>query len=70
MSGPTDDRADSHRALRKRSEYCVEQILKHGGRKRYFEKMESELTSMREAVNAMLKGLSERYAIRDEDESQ
>jgi len=47
----------------------VEQIKKHGGLKPYFEKMEADLTDMRENVNAMLKDLSEKYTIHNEDSS-
>jgi (p)ppGpp synthase/HD superfamily hydrolase len=50
--------------------HIVEQIKKHGGLKPYFEKMEADLTGMRENVNAMLKDLSERYTIHDKDRNQ
>jgi len=48
----------------------VQQIKQHGGLEPYFEKMEADLTGMREAVNALLKDLSEKYTIHDEDRSQ
>jgi len=48
----------------------VEEIEKHEGLKRYFEKMEADLAGMRADVNAMLKDLSEKYSIHNMDRSQ
>lgn len=48
----------------------VEEIEKHGGLKPYFEKMEADLTGMRENVTAMLKDLSEKYTIQSADTNQ